>query len=164
MAKITVNGVTYDSIEALPADVRRVYEQAMAKLPGLADRDGDGVPDILQGEGLSVRHGITVRKKLVVNGTTYDDECAMPPDVRRTYETAMRAVRAGEPTVKRNEIKLSFEFRKGSEVPPSSQSGSNTPMLRPIEPSDPFGKGFRVALTIAACIGAVVIWYLKRGR
>jgi hypothetical protein len=44
--RITVNGVEYRSVDEMPADVRRQYEQAMSML---ADRDRNGVPDILEG-------------------------------------------------------------------------------------------------------------------
>jgi hypothetical protein len=44
---ITVNGRTFGSVDEMPADVRRLYEQAMASIganPG-------GVPGVLQGDG-----------------------------------------------------------------------------------------------------------------
>ena len=46
--KITVNGKTYASVEEMPAEVRQQYERAMSMLP---DRDGNGVPDVLEGKG-----------------------------------------------------------------------------------------------------------------
>ena len=47
-----VNGETYQSPEQMPPAVRRQYEQAISVLP---DKDGDGIPDLLQGDlsGLS---------------------------------------------------------------------------------------------------------------
>lgn len=43
-ATYTVNGVTYNSADEMPAEVRRVYEAMM----GPIDADGDGIPDALQ--------------------------------------------------------------------------------------------------------------------
>ena len=41
-----IDGRQYNSAADMPADVRRQFDQAMAALP---DKDGDGIPDILQG-------------------------------------------------------------------------------------------------------------------
>jgi hypothetical protein len=184
VTKITVNGVTYESVDAMPPDVRRVYDQTVANLPELADRDGDGIPDIVQGDGLSVRRGTTVRKKFIVNGTSYDDLNAMPPDVRQAYEKAMRAMSAGGPTVTKNEIKMSFQvtgpgfsFRKGLGAPSASQPGrqvvgpisslppgEGVPMPRPIEPASP-GGGSLVALLLGACaVVGLIAWLVMRAR
>src|SRR5262249_30153825 len=78
---ITVNGVEYESGEAMPADVRRTYEETMAKFSSL----GEGTPKVVEGTFGPVHYTTTVRKKIVVNGTTYDDEASMPDDVRQTF-------------------------------------------------------------------------------
>ena len=44
--RIKVNGKTYKSVDEMPPDVRRQYEQAMQTM--MADRDRNGVPDILE--------------------------------------------------------------------------------------------------------------------
>src|SRR5262245_3271110 len=106
--KITVNGVTYDGVDAMPPEARRLYDEMLAKLPDLTDRDGDGIPDIVQ--SLPIQHGTTVRKQFIVNGTAYDDVSAMPPAVRLAYEMAMRAMGAGDPKVTKNEVKVSFQY------------------------------------------------------
>jgi len=46
--KVIVNGVEYPSLDAMPKEVRALYDQAMASL---TDSDHDGVPDILQNPG-----------------------------------------------------------------------------------------------------------------
>ncbi len=43
--KITVNGVSYESVDAMPPEVRRLYDQAMANLPALTDV-GAGGPNV----------------------------------------------------------------------------------------------------------------------
>src|SRR5688572_9400290 len=43
---ITVNGQTYKSVDEMPADVRRQYEQVMSMM---ADRNNNGIPDIMEG-------------------------------------------------------------------------------------------------------------------
>lgn len=183
MPKITVNGVTYDSVADMPPDVWRMYHETMAKLPALSDKDGDGIPDVVQGEGLVVRHGTTVRRKLVVNGETYEDPADMPPSVRAVYEQAMRAMAAGGPGVETHEVNLSFQiggpgfsFRGTLGAPssskpalgvvhgdPAAQDGTGDPASRPIEPGSA-GGGVRLALVVlAACVaGALGLWLLTR--
>jgi hypothetical protein len=62
LTQITVNGRAYRSVDEMPPDVRAEYEQAMQML---ADKDGNGVPDILErGETLKSANGksVTVTK------------------------------------------------------------------------------------------------------
>ena len=44
--RITVNGREHQRVDEMPPEVRRQYERAMSML---ADADGNGVPDILEG-------------------------------------------------------------------------------------------------------------------
>ena len=44
--RITVNGQTYNSVEEMPPEVRQQYEKAMGML---ADKNNNGVPDVLEG-------------------------------------------------------------------------------------------------------------------
>ncbi len=91
--KIIVNGQEFSSVEEMPPDVRRQYEQAMS---ALADRDGDGIPDIMQ-SGLSGRSGteelgdgfhkveVETRSEYVVDGNEYSSLDEMPPEVREMF-------------------------------------------------------------------------------
>jgi hypothetical protein len=47
---VIYQGKTYSSVDKLPPEARAKYQRAMS---ALADQDGDGVPDILQGVGAS---------------------------------------------------------------------------------------------------------------
>jgi len=180
--KITMNGVTYESVDAMPPNVRQVYDRIMENFPETADRDGDGIPDILQGQGPLAR--TIIRRKFMVDGVPYDDGKTMPPSVRQTHETAMRAVRWDNPAVETNDIKLSFDlsgpavsFRKGCAAPsalvpmdarpkPASRPqvvrrGSGA---RPIEPGSSSG-GLGLALLLAAAaLASLLIWALTSTR
>ena len=46
-SKITFNGQTFNNLDEMPADVRRIYDSIMAAV----DKNGDGIPDSLQGDG-----------------------------------------------------------------------------------------------------------------
>lgn len=192
-ARITVNGVTYENVDAMPPDVRQLYDQSLANVPELAHRDAEGIPDLVKRGGFPAGHETVVRKKFIVNGQEYDDMNALPPDVRQAYDTAMRSAAAGGPAVKHNEIKISFQlsgpgisFRKtfGNLTPanpPSTQpqggsaswtsapstapsTAPGAPMPEPIEPATS-GSGVRIALIALVCAAAgIAAWLLLRGR
>lgn len=181
--RITVNGVGYDSVEAMPAEVRRVYEQALARMPELAARTGGAVRETIEGGGSGLESRTVVRQKFIVNGNEYESLDAMPADVREQYQLAMRKLGDGGVTVKKNEIKLSFQvtgpgFRfgrnAGSGSPAESAGASPRAELTartqgllspaPIEP-DSQGGGRRMALYffVFGALG-LALWLLMRAR
>lgn len=173
--RITVNGVTYDRVEAMPPDVRRVYERTLAPFADSLEGDGGGAPEVFEGDAGPLHWRTTVQRKLVVNGTTYENEAAMPADVRQTYQQAMRAVKSSDPTVKKNEIKMTFQvtgpgftFGKGAGAtsqrpkllgPDSAAPIPGMPPPAPIEPESVEGR-MRRALLLGVCIGAGVVLFL----
>lgn len=86
-SKITINGREYESVDQMPEHDRKAYEQAMSVL---ADRDGNGVPDILEGGSTRVdtsssRGAVTsvvTKSRFVVNGQEYQRWEDVPPAVR----------------------------------------------------------------------------------
>ncbi len=52
--RIIFNGQQYSSVEEMPEDVRRTYEQAMSGV--LADSDRNGIPDVFESGGGSLFH------------------------------------------------------------------------------------------------------------
>ncbi len=97
---ITVNGVTYKSLDDVP-------EPERSQVRGLlADEDGDGIPDIVQGRhpelGGDTVASVTIEtSEFVVDGVTYDSLDDVPEPQRslihRELEGALpdRAVAAG---------------------------------------------------------------------
>ncbi len=126
--KIIFNGREYASVDEMPADVRRAYEQLQAVF---ADADRDGTPDIL--EGIGAVNIQTVTTKIVFNGQEYTSVDEMPAEVRRAYEQALAAFdadRDGVPDVLENL------------APPVARSegrswiASSPPSPQPIAPED----------------------------
>jgi hypothetical protein len=81
---ITVNGQTYKSVEEMPPDVRKIYESMISRLT--EDKDGDGVPDVLQGKG-----GNSVVQKStrsVVFSKQYNSPEEVPPELRQLIDSA----------------------------------------------------------------------------
>ena len=86
--RIVVNGVEYDSPEAMPPDVRAQYERAMAALQQLPERVEKNVQSMPGG----VKINVTTRKvQYNIDGKTYDDPAQLPPEVRAKIDSAMSA-------------------------------------------------------------------------
>ena len=89
--RITVNGKTYKSVDEMPPDVRRQYEEAMQTM--MADRDGNGVPDILEhpgaATGITSSFGTKHVEHISVNGKTYNRLEDVPPEFRDAITRAM---------------------------------------------------------------------------
>jgi hypothetical protein len=87
MARITFNGRQYDSVEQMPPDARREYERVMQML---ADRDGNGIPDILERGNVNItsKDGSTIESTVVtstthiINGREYQRVEDIPPHLR----------------------------------------------------------------------------------
>ena len=133
--KIVFNGKEYDSVDAMPPDVRKEYEVA---LETLRKSGGEEILSVLQRDmGVTGAHIKATFREIVVNGKKYDSVDAMPPDVRRTYEQAMARTKA--PVV------------------------SATRAIRPPPPpeDEPRGSGmWRIPFWIA--VGALGAWWLLR--
>jgi hypothetical protein len=88
--RIKVNGKTYKSVDEMPPDVRRQYEQAMQTM--MADRDRNGVPDILEHPSSSTGVASVGTKQfdqISVNGKTYNRLEDVPQEFREAIQRAM---------------------------------------------------------------------------
>src|SRR5262245_65570761 len=93
--RITVNGVEYRSVDEMPPDVRAEYDRMMSML---ADRDGDGVPDVLQGQlthestrstnSINLIGSVSKISTITVNGKQYDRLDDVPPELRQLIDRA----------------------------------------------------------------------------
>jgi hypothetical protein len=99
---IVIDGKTYNSVEDMPPDIRQKYEQAMRSLGDanrnqipdafeslnvFADKDKDGVPDVL--ENLAASHTMGNTMKIIMDGREFDGLENLPPEARAKYEEAM---------------------------------------------------------------------------
>lgn len=99
---IVIDGKTYNSVNDMPEDVRRLYDQAMRSFK---DQDGNRVPDVIDHNHMlddKNRNGIpdivenTAGAPIVANalkvlfdGKEYNSIDELPPDARAKYEQAM---------------------------------------------------------------------------
>ena len=142
--KIVFNGTEYDSVDAMPPDVRKEYEVA---LETLRKSGGEEILSVLQRDmGVSGTHIKATFREIVVNGKKYDSVDAMPPDVRRAYEQAMA------------------RLAPGAVVKPPAPQAPAARAIRPppvVEDAEPRAGGlWRIALWIA--LGALLAWWLLR--
>ncbi|MCW2756925.1 MAG: hypothetical protein JWO46_671 [Nocardioidaceae bacterium] len=82
---IVVNGQTYDSWDAVPADVREKVAKA-----GLPDADGNGVPDLFEAKGgLPTGSSTTTSTVVEVNGQSFTSIDQLPPEVRQALQASL---------------------------------------------------------------------------
>ena len=178
--RIVIDGKTYASVDEMPPDVRQKYEEAMRALKDaggnlipnafenmnlLADKDRDGMPDIL--EGLASTSVVSSAMKIVVDGKEYDRVEDLPPDARARYEQAMGkldANRNGVPDfmegmmgASKPAINVATSF--GTEAPRRSSLPPVSPTITP-ETSNGWMLAFAGLLLVILCIaGAAGVWY-----
>jgi hypothetical protein len=86
LAKITFNGQEYDSPEAMPPEVRQLYQMMTSML---ADRNQDGVPDIFASGAGDVAPTLFQTTQFVVDGKAYSSLDELPIEARQKYEQAL---------------------------------------------------------------------------
>ena len=89
--KITINGREYSSVDEMPPEVLAIYEKSMSML---ADRDGNGIPDIMEGGNVKITGGANfkmvsaVSRKITVNGKNYNRFDDLPAEVQQKFREA----------------------------------------------------------------------------
>lgn len=104
---IVIDGKTYTSVNEMPDDVRRQYEQAMStfrdqngnQAPAglenndmLADKNQNGIPDIVENSAGAPMIANAI--KILVDGKEFNRIEDLPPEARAKYEKAMGALDA----------------------------------------------------------------------
>jgi hypothetical protein len=163
---IVIDGKTYRSVDEMPEDVRRNYENAMRGL----DHNRDGTPDAFEGSTAfqSTTANVINASKIIVNGQVLDGLDQLPPEVRAKYEQAMGAMDSNK-----NGIPDFMEGMLSAPKPTNTTASFGTvtppPLSKPmpvnstIEPES--SGGWFLALTgillIGLCLvaGAAGVWY-----
>jgi hypothetical protein len=88
MPKIIFDGKTYNSVEEIPALQRQAYEQLSSML---VDKNGNGIPDFLEGDMVS--NVITAySRKFSMDGKVYNNVNELPEDVRDQVKSAFEKI------------------------------------------------------------------------
>jgi hypothetical protein len=89
-SRITVNGQHYDSVEAMPPDVRRTYDEAMRTLAASqANAQNGGTTQVFTGKAGDLGASVVVNRTVVVNNRTYGSLDELPPEARKQLEDAL---------------------------------------------------------------------------
>jgi len=102
---IVIDGKTYKSVDEMPPDIRRLYEETMRNMDKnqngvpdvfesanpLADKNRDGIPDIFNNmASMPSSYGsVASSTKIIVNGQEYDGPDQLPPEIRAKYQQVM---------------------------------------------------------------------------
>lgn len=180
---IVIDGKTYNSVNEMPEDVRRLYDQAMRsfkdqdgnRVPDaidpvnpLEDKNRNGIPDII--EGTAGAPIVANAFKVLMDGKEYNSLDELPPEARAKYEQAMGALDAN-----RNGIPDFVEGMLGSSVqtPHTIHTAGEShtahhsprqavPAAPTIEPDRPNGLLIAllgIALFGLCLMGAAGVWY-----
>ena len=99
---IVIDGKMYKSVNEMPPDIRKKYEDAMQNL----DKNNNGIPDVLEAKDPGGEEneamfnvfgnmtpfqsmGVANSTKFVVNGQTYDSMDQLPPEIQAKYQQVM---------------------------------------------------------------------------
>src|SRR5262245_61154174 len=93
ITRIKIDGKVYSSVEEMPPEIRSQYENAMRAFP---DRDGNGIPDVLDGPWPN-RGETRITLGSVSKDVTFDGNVSeMSPEVRRKVEELADALARDE--------------------------------------------------------------------
>jgi len=142
--KIRFNGQDYDSLEAMPADVRQEFEKIMA---GLKNPDGSRV--VIHTSG-----------KVVFNGQEYAGVEAMPEEIRRQYQQII-----GSLDKDGNGIPDMLEGRAAKTGQPAQSSSAFAPSapLMTVEPLPGARDGSTQKTLLVVAIGLILLVILLAG-
>lgn len=183
---IVIDGKTYHGVDEMPADIREKYEQVMRSLGDandnqipdafetmniFADKDKDGVPDVL--ENLTASHATvnsmtlvppTRAGEIVIDGKEFDGLENLPPEARARYEAAM-----GKLDANRNAIPDFVEGMMNASKNTSLSAGAETPRRSAPQPVSPTitpdtSSGWMLVLSglfllVLCAAGTVGVWY-----
>ena len=178
---IIIDGKTYKSVDEMPEDVRKNYEDAMRNL----DKNQNGAPDMLENltpfadnnnddmpaafEGMAAN--VMSSTKIIADGKTYNSLDELPPEIRAKYEQAMSSMdanRNGVPDFMEGMLNMSNQTTGNAPVrfgPPSPRPASRQPIpvSSTIEPESSGGwvMGLLGILLVGLCLVAAAagVWY-----
>lgn len=157
MPKISFNGHEYDSPEAMPPDVRRLYEMAAGLL---ADKDGNGMPDIFEGAAAGNSAFVAHTTQFSVDGKLYSSLEELPPEARQKYEQAMKRFNVNSDGVPDPMAAGMFGAPPASATPASSPSVPSTPQVTVIGEGGSLPPAWIAAIAVIVLLAAAVVYLL----
>jgi len=160
--KITVNGQHYDSPEAMPPDVRRMYEDALRAVgPSLAKAGSGGNTQVFTGRAGDLGGSVIVNRTVTVNNQTYGSLDELPPEVRQQFEAALKG--AASHVGPRASVHVSFHVG-GSQGQTLGQAARPTPEAPvPFDSSDLASRIREIPVALAILIVIALIYWVLLG-
>jgi hypothetical protein len=162
VAKINFNGQEYDSPEAMPLEVRQLYQMMTSML---ADNNQDGMPDIFDGVSANVTSNVFQTTQFVVDGKAYSSLDELPAEARRKYEQKL-----GQFDANRNGIPDLLEqspfgaaMQLPAAAPPAAQSFQE-PKVTVIGEGRPFNRATIMLIGGALVLLVVILGLYLIGR
>ena len=88
MATIIFNGKSYNSLEEMPENERKAYDQMMDIF---ADKNGNGIPDFMEGD--MVQKVLAANSTSInISGVTYHNLDELPPELRQSVDKAFQVI------------------------------------------------------------------------
>ncbi|HQV94048.1 MAG TPA: hypothetical protein PLA27_02810 [Anaerolineales bacterium] len=182
--RIVIDGKAYNSVNEMPEDVRRNYEEVMKNIGAapanaanpiqslnniFADANNNGIPDIAENQITNLMGGVT----FVVNGKTYNSLDDLPPEARAKYEQFMGSLDGNQndtPDYLKAMMSVSQEESQpapttaGYPTADTTRRASRAPL--PVSPSiaPDTSNGWALALAgllilMICALGAIGVWY-----
>lgn len=160
--RITVNGREYASVADMPPEVRQQYERAMSVL---ADKDGNGVPDVLEGlgavesrtfddDGNAVVSSEVTSSHYVINGKSYARLEDVPAELRELIRRATAGSLESSEQPAARELSFNVGARSTRHLP-LNETGGGGITIRLTWP-------LLFAVLTVALIALVIAWFVTR--
>jgi cation transport regulator ChaB len=184
--RIVIDGKAYNSVDEMPEEVRRQYQEAMRDFKEVnpsanppqniagtlsnifTDANNNGMPDIMENQ-----HAINVSGAMnyVVDGQAYNSIDQLPPEIRAQYEQAMGAIdknRNGIPDFLEGMMNMQTQAAPAQptfDYPADTTRHASRPP-QPVSPSiaPDTSNGWMLALALLGLLflcaaGAAGVWY-----
>jgi len=150
MARIVFNGKTYNSVEEMPANERRAFDQLSAMF---VDKNGNGIPDFLEGD--MVQNVITAyTSSLNINGKNFENLNELPDDVRSRVQGAFeKMAELGIVTKTTSPMVMQVNSAQMTQTP---QAASQTLVLQETKSAIQEDSGSN---TLVLALGAIAIFF-----
>ena len=126
--RIEVNGVEYGSVDEMPPDVRRLYEEAMRQLRERGPGGPDAAPASPDRPDVSVHATVQTKRRLIVNGEEVGSLDELPEGMRDLVRSALATAGEADTVVVGDPAPLEVRFEPPADTRPKLVT-SDQPMV-----------------------------------
>ena len=161
---INFNGKTYESVDDMPPDVRREYEEAMRLLNKAKAELSESGEKVSKTETKTL-----VSTRIEIDGKEYSSPDEMPPDVRERYESLMKEMaKIAQGMMPTDSAAVVSAEPKNDAAPLTSSAPISEPVSRPvsappIQSSSPVIKEERASIGLLVAAAVVILLLLALG-